>query len=373
MQRVLYCIHIKACPVQKLHTAKLISFPAVPWNIFGSRTSPTKCLAYSGSKLFDTDGIKIYFFKLKVWWEKNNMQNTVKCVLSGHSKRRQKMVLKTNYHLMQVKSIVECSKGSILQYFRPSLSCHLSLNSLFCQFLSGPLRHVYCIIKMPTCWVYEFSAFFFLRFIAGSAGTHCLTLPLNRSTPLSLTLRSGGKAVSDIVVCFVIVDRLSSLGALLGINTLSVTKNLLCLSSRLGVKKASLSLAFLSLPGLYSGLGCGFSLLNRLVWALLRFFAARAAMLRVLVNITVRSCDVLEGASGISFGWGISTGLDLSKLSLKFELLRQARDNAACSSFRDFGLWTKNLLSSLLLSKDKQKMISPFPSWIFMLGSTHYE
>ena len=28
---------------------------------------------------------------------------------------------------MQVKSIAECSKGSILQYFRPALSYHLSL------------------------------------------------------------------------------------------------------------------------------------------------------------------------------------------------------------------------------------------------------
>ena len=36
---------------------------------------------------------------------------------------------------MQVKSIAECSKGSILQYFRPSLSYHLSLRPLFCLFL----------------------------------------------------------------------------------------------------------------------------------------------------------------------------------------------------------------------------------------------
>ena len=32
------------------------------------------------------------------------------------------------------------SKGSILQYFRPSLSYHLSLRSLYCLFLSGRLR-----------------------------------------------------------------------------------------------------------------------------------------------------------------------------------------------------------------------------------------
>ena len=60
--------------------------------------------------------------------------NTVKPVLSGHSKRTQKLFFKTDYRLMQVKSIAECSKGSILQYFRPSLSYHFSLRPLFCIF-----------------------------------------------------------------------------------------------------------------------------------------------------------------------------------------------------------------------------------------------
>ena len=35
---------------------------------------------------------------------------------------------------------VKCSKGSILQYFRPSLSYHLSLRSLFCLFFEWPLK-----------------------------------------------------------------------------------------------------------------------------------------------------------------------------------------------------------------------------------------
>ena len=43
---------------------------------------------------------------------------------------------------MQVKSIAECSKGSILQYFRPSLSYCLSLRSLFCLFSYGPFTEV---------------------------------------------------------------------------------------------------------------------------------------------------------------------------------------------------------------------------------------
>ena len=43
---------------------------------------------------------------------------------------------------MQVKSIAECYKRSILQYFRPSLSYNLSLRSLFCLFLSGRFTQV---------------------------------------------------------------------------------------------------------------------------------------------------------------------------------------------------------------------------------------
>ena len=35
---------------------------------------------------------------------------------------------------MQVKSIAECSKGSILQYFQPLLSYHLSLRSVLSNF-----------------------------------------------------------------------------------------------------------------------------------------------------------------------------------------------------------------------------------------------
>ena len=46
------------------------------------------------------------------------------------------------YHIMQVKSIAECSKGSILQYIQPSLSYHLSLRSLFCLFLSDRFTQV---------------------------------------------------------------------------------------------------------------------------------------------------------------------------------------------------------------------------------------
>ena len=48
------------------------------------------------------------------------------------------LVFNANYRLIQVKSIAECS--SILQYFRPSLSYHLSLRSLFLFIFEWPLK-----------------------------------------------------------------------------------------------------------------------------------------------------------------------------------------------------------------------------------------
>ena len=74
------------------------------------------------------------------------------CVKRPLSKRP-KIGFKTNYLLMQVKSIAECSKWSILQYFRPSLSYHLSLRSFFCLFLSGRFTQVllYSISTINLC------------------------------------------------------------------------------------------------------------------------------------------------------------------------------------------------------------------------------
>ena len=67
---------------------------------------------------------------------------TVKPVLSSDSKGRPKSIFNIYYRLMQVKGIAECFKGSILQYFWPALSYHLSLRSLFCLFLSDRSRQV---------------------------------------------------------------------------------------------------------------------------------------------------------------------------------------------------------------------------------------
>ena len=48
--------------------------------------------------------------------------DTVKPVLSGHSKIDKTKILMTYGSLMKVESIAECSPWSILQYFGPALS-----------------------------------------------------------------------------------------------------------------------------------------------------------------------------------------------------------------------------------------------------------
>ena len=74
----------------------------------------------------------------------------VKSVLSGHSK-------KTNYCLMQVKSIAEC----ILQSFQPSLSYHLLLRSLFLSIYEWLLKICFTVLT-----TYIYFLFFGVRRVA---------------------------------------------------------------------------------------------------------------------------------------------------------------------------------------------------------------
>ena len=53
--------------------------------------------------------------------------------------KKSKIGIQCQLSLNAGQIIAECSKGSILQYFRPSLSYHLSLR-FFCLFLSGHLH-----------------------------------------------------------------------------------------------------------------------------------------------------------------------------------------------------------------------------------------
>ena len=81
-------------------------------------------------------------------------QHTVKPALSGHWKRRPKIgfqgqlllnASRKYFRMLQENAGQKYCRmlfWSILQYFRPSLSYHLSLRPLFCLFLSGRLRQV---------------------------------------------------------------------------------------------------------------------------------------------------------------------------------------------------------------------------------------
>ena len=95
--------------------------------------------------------------------------------------KRPKSVLKTNYCLMQVKNIAECSKGSILQYFQPALfSYHLSLRSLFCLVLSGSFTQVLpikCLQNVANKVCITFTAFrkkkYFTACVSFLSGIQC--------------------------------------------------------------------------------------------------------------------------------------------------------------------------------------------------------
>ena len=103
-------------------------------SVFFSFKNGFCCSPYLASRLIicDQNGqISMDFWSSECNMFKCKFVDTVKTVLSGHSKRRPKLFFKTNCHLMQIKSIAECSKGSILDYFQPSSSYHLPLFMIF--------------------------------------------------------------------------------------------------------------------------------------------------------------------------------------------------------------------------------------------------
>ena len=71
----------------------------------------------------------------------SSYKNIVKAVLSGHSKRT-KISFQDLLMLNAGQKYCRMLQESILQYFQPSLSYHLSSRPLFCLFLSGSYRQV---------------------------------------------------------------------------------------------------------------------------------------------------------------------------------------------------------------------------------------
>ena len=77
---------------------------------------------------------------------------TVKPALSGHSKRRPKIDFEDQLSLNAGQKYCRMLQESILQYFRPSLSYHLSLRPLCCLMLRGYLRQV--LLYIVTSWMF---------------------------------------------------------------------------------------------------------------------------------------------------------------------------------------------------------------------------
>ena len=81
--------------------------------------------------------------------------DTGKPVLSDHSKRRPKIGFQDWLSLNAGQKYCRMLQESILQYFWPSLSYHLSLRPLFCLLLSGRLRQVLLYFGI-IIWVIQF-------------------------------------------------------------------------------------------------------------------------------------------------------------------------------------------------------------------------
>ena len=74
---------------------------------------------------------------------------TVKPVLNGPSKRRPKLFFKTNYHLMQVKSIAESSKRALCNTLT-FIKLPFVFKTFVLSILEGPLKkgftvYIFCI------------------------------------------------------------------------------------------------------------------------------------------------------------------------------------------------------------------------------------
>ena len=78
----------------------------------------------------------------KIWNLCKIVTDTLKPILSGHPKRRPKIGFQDQLSLTAGQKYCRMLQASILQYFWPSLSYHLSLRPLFCLFLSGCLKQV---------------------------------------------------------------------------------------------------------------------------------------------------------------------------------------------------------------------------------------
>ena len=99
---------------------------------------------------------------------KSTILYTVKPIVRGHSKRRPKLVIKTGYHLMQVKSIAECSsailwtfiklpfgiKTFVLSIFEWQLKTGFTVHNFHIQ--NTLAAHLWPYLVIFTCFFFQF-------------------------------------------------------------------------------------------------------------------------------------------------------------------------------------------------------------------------
>ena len=119
-----------------------------------------------------------------------------KACVNSQSEKDRELVFKTNYCLMQVKSIAECSNGSILQYFQPSLSYQLSLRPLLCLFLSGRLGQVLLYIQDLSSHCISLKVFV-SKIILQSHHHHCIQSTKSSKHYLGLVMSKPVPSICD--------------------------------------------------------------------------------------------------------------------------------------------------------------------------------
>ena len=103
----------------------------------------------------------------------SNFKFSKTCVNLPLSKRL-KIGFRSRPIIAKCRSKVLQKQGSILQYFRPSLSYHLRLRSLFCLFLSGRFTQVLLYVFLSLKITNSADPDEMLCFAAYYLGLHCL-------------------------------------------------------------------------------------------------------------------------------------------------------------------------------------------------------
>ena len=106
--------------------------------------------------------MKILFWELKREFKlimvfKLSMLESLDVLLHSGCSKRPKIGFQNRLSLNANQKYCRMLQESILQYFRPSLSYHLSLRSLFCLFLSGRFRQVFIVLRQLSTILNDFN------------------------------------------------------------------------------------------------------------------------------------------------------------------------------------------------------------------------